>query len=80
MKNSETKIKIPSNVNKILSILCSNGYNGYIVGGCVRDSILNKIPGDWDICTNCTPDKMLDIFSSYKVIPTGIARNCDCSC
>jgi len=65
-------IKIPSDVSKILAVLNSHGYEGHIVGGCVRDSILNKTPNDWDICTNCTPEKMMDIFSSFKVIPTGL--------
>ncbi len=72
MKSFEAKIQIPSDVNKILSILYSKGYEGYIVGGCVRDSILNIVPEDWDICTDCTPDKMLDIFNSFKVVPTGL--------
>lgn len=66
------QIQIPSDVHKILDILNINGYEGYIVGGCVRDSILNRKPNDWDICTNCTPEKMLDIFNIFKVIPTGL--------
>lgn len=65
-------IQIPSDVHKILDILDINGYEGFIVGGCVRDSILNKKPNDWDICTNCTPESMLDIFSVFTVIPTGL--------
>lgn len=66
------KILIPFDVQKILSLLQSNGYDGYVVGGCVRDSILGLKPNDWDICTDCVPEKMLDIFSSFKVIPTGL--------
>jgi len=69
---SNFKIKIPNDVNRILDLLNLHGYDGYVVGGCVRDSILNKIPNDWDICTNCTPEKMIDIFNSFKVIPTGL--------
>ena len=71
MKNSEIKIKMPINVKKILSILYFEGCAGYIVGGCVRDSILGLIPKDWDICTNCIPEEMLHIFSSFKVVLTG---------
>lgn len=67
-----SKIEIPSDAKKILDLLYFHGYDGYVVGGCVRDSILNKLPNDWDICTNCSPDRMLDIFSSFKVIPTGV--------
>jgi len=66
------KIHIPPDVNRILDLLNSNGYEGYIVGGCVRDRILNRTPNDWDICTNCSPEKMLEIFSCFKVIPTGL--------
>lgn len=66
------KIQIPPNVNKILNVLNNNGYDGYIVGGCVRDSIINRIPNDWDICTNCKPEKILEIFNCFKVIPTGL--------
>lgn len=66
------KIQMPQQVHRIIDVLNLHGYNGYIVGGCVRDSILKKVPNDWDICTNCTPEKMLDLFSSFKVIPTGL--------
>jgi len=66
------KIQMPQEVHRILDILSFYGYDGYIVGGCVRDSILNKTPNDWDICTNCTPEKMLEVFSCFKVIPTGL--------
>lgn len=66
------KIQMPDGVNRILNILNFHGYDGYVVGGCVRDSILHKTPNDWDICTNCTPEEMLEVFSSFKVIPTGL--------
>lgn len=65
-------IQMPPAVYKILKVLNSNGYDGHIVGGCVRDSILKKKPNDWDICTNCTPKKMLHIFSGFTVVPTGL--------
>ena len=42
-----------------------------ILSADVRDSILGLIPKDWDICTNCIPEEMLHIFSSFKVILTG---------
>ena len=71
MKKSEIKIEMPINVKKILSILYFEGCAGYIVGGCVRDSILGLIPNDWDICTNCVPKDMLHIFSSFKITLTG---------
>lgn len=66
------KIQIPKKVNRILNILNSHEYEGYVVGGCVRDAVLGREPNDWDICTNCKPEKMLEIFSCFKVIPTGL--------
>ncbi|KNF09973.1 tRNA nucleotidyltransferase/poly(A) polymerase [Gottschalkia purinilytica] len=66
------KIVYPEEVKIILDTLKGKGYKGYIVGGCVRDYLLKKIPQDWDICTNATPNEMLNIFKNFKVIPTGI--------
>ena len=65
-------INMPSNVNLILNELYSNKYDSYIVGGCVRDSLLGRTPNDWDICTNAKPDEMLEVFKNYKTIPTGL--------
>ncbi len=68
------KIKIPKDVKLILNILNDNNYEAYVVGGCVRDSILNRSPNDWDICTSAKVEDMIDIFiaAGYEVIPTGI--------
>ena len=63
-------INIPEEVKYILNKLNDNGYDAYIVGGCVRDSLLNKIPSDWDITTNATPIQIKKIFD--KTIDTGI--------
>lgn len=63
-------IQIPPNVQYILDTFKLNGYDAYIVGGCVRDSILNKIPNDWDITTNCKPEITQTLFN--KTVPTGI--------
>lgn len=61
------KINIPKDVNNLIHILQSNGHSAYIVGGCVRDSILDRTPSDWDICTSATPSEMLDIFKGKKL-------------
>ena len=66
------KIFIPDYVKKVLDVLYKNGFEAYIVGGCVRDSLLGKTPQDYDICTNCLPDEMLKIFHDFKVIETGL--------
>ena len=67
-------IKLPKNCERIIECLNTSGFEAYIVGGCVRDSLLKKIPSDWDICTNATPEDMKEVFKAYKLIPTGIAH------
>ena len=66
------KINIPNGANELIHILQNNGYKAYIVGGCVRDSILGREPHDWDICTSATPTEMLEIFKDKRVIETGL--------
>ena len=48
-------IQMPKKVEYIIKKLQDNGYEAYIVGGCVRDSILGRVPGDWDITTSAKP-------------------------
>ncbi|NSB15571.1 CCA tRNA nucleotidyltransferase [Clostridium beijerinckii] len=63
-------IKIPKNVALIIDRLLENGYEAYMVGGCVRDCILGKEPKDWDITTNAKPLEVVELFD--KVILTGL--------
>ncbi|KFX57695.1 CCA tRNA nucleotidyltransferase [Clostridium botulinum] len=63
-------INIPNDVRFILDRLKNNGHEAYIVGGCVRDSILNNIPKDWDITTKARPEEVIKLFD--KVILTGV--------
>ena len=64
------KIDIPEDVKFIINTLINNGYEAYIVGGCVRDSILKKNPKDWDITTKAKPEEVIKLFD--KVILTGL--------
>lgn len=66
------KINIPTDANRIIHTLQSSGHKAYVVGGCVRDSIINRLIHDWDICTSATPDEMLEIFKDERVIETGL--------
>lgn len=66
------KINIPVDVNTLLDELEKHGFEAYVVGGCVRDSIMRRHPHDWDICTSAKPDDMIEIFKDYHVIPTGL--------
>lgn len=63
---------LPSYAKNAIEILYESSHKAYAVGGCVRDSIMGITPYDYDICTSATPDEMLEIFSGYKVIKTGI--------
>ncbi len=63
-------MKIPENVAFILGKLQENGYEGYAVGGCVRDTILGREPGDWDITTSAKPEQVKALFR--RTIDTGI--------
>ncbi len=61
---------LPKNVKTIIDEFEKAGYEAYAVGGCVRDTLLNKEPKDWDITTSATPEEMKRIFK--KTIDTGI--------
>lgn len=68
----ELDIILPLSVVRALSILEESGYEAYTVGGCVRDSLTGRIPNDWDITTNATPEQMKVCFDEFRVIETGI--------
>ena len=65
-------IKLPKDVIYILQRLENSGYSAYVVGGCVRDALLGNAPQDWDICTSGLPQQVINTFSDYRVIKTGI--------
>jgi len=66
------EIVIPDNVQKILEKLRGDGYEGYLVGGCVRDFLLGRVPADWDVCTDATPEQMKACFAGLRLIETGL--------
>ena len=55
--------RIPDYVKEIIFKLEENGFEAFVVGGCVRDIFLKKDPRDWDIATNAKPEEILKIFS-----------------
>ena len=59
-------MQIPDYVKNIVEKLEKAGFEAYIVGGCVRDLLMDKIPKDWDITTNARPEKILELFSHGK--------------
>lgn len=68
----ETTIKIPKPAEEIIERLNSHGFEAYVVGGCVRDSLLGKAPQDWDITTSARPQEVKRVFG--RTIDTGIAH------
>lgn len=63
-------MKLPENVQTIIQTLEQAGFEGYAVGGCVRDTLLEKTPDDWDITTNASPMQVKSLFR--RTIDTGI--------
>lgn len=63
-------IAIPKEAETIIKIFNDNGYEAYVVGGCVRDSYLGRKPEDWDITTSAKPQIIKSLFK--KTIDTGI--------
>ncbi len=63
-------IKLPENAKKILDTMHKAGFEAYVVGGCVRDALLSREPGDWDITTNALPEDIKKLFK--RTVDTGI--------
>ena len=65
-------IVLPKNVKLIIGILNKNNFEAFIVGGCVRDSIIGLTPHDWDICTNAKPEEIKKCFANFNTFDSGI--------
>lgn len=63
-------MEIPEKAERILHVLHENGYEAYVVGGCVRDTVLGRVPEDWDITTSASPEQVKSLFA--RTIDTGI--------
>lgn len=64
--------RLPAGAEFVLNRLHARGYQAYVVGGCVRDTLLGKAPKDWDVCTNALPQEMQQVFADCHVIETGL--------
>ena len=67
---SSVSIRIPAGAMEVLKTLNGAGYEAYVVGGCVRDSILGREPQDWDVTTSARPEEVKALFR--RTIDTGI--------
>ncbi len=63
---------IPSQIEYMLRKLTDAGFEAYLVGGCVRDFLLHKVPNDYDITTSALPEEIMTAFEGDRVIPTGL--------
>ena len=64
------RMVLPEDVKRIIETLENAGYEGYAVGGCVRDALLGRVPEDWDITTSAAPEKVKELFG--HTIDTGL--------
>ena len=67
----QENIRLPQDVIWLLQTLHTAGYSAYVVGGCVRDSLLGRQPGDWDICTSARPAQMRQLFADKQLVLAG---------
>jgi poly(A) polymerase/tRNA nucleotidyltransferase (CCA-adding enzyme) len=56
------KYNVPKEVKHIAETLEKSGHAAYFVGGCLRDLLLRRVPKDWDVATDATPDEVQRIF------------------
>lgn len=70
MKNKNTML-LPEDVLLCICTLEEAGFDAYVVGGCVRDSILGIHPQDYDLCTNATPEEIIHVFGDFNLVRNG---------
>ena len=63
---------IAEQAQKALVILNGQGYEAWLVGGCVRDLLMGAVPKDWDIATDARPEEVQNVFADFKTIETGL--------
>lgn len=64
-------LTVPPRALELLGLLEARGHAAYIVGGCVRDSLMGRTPTDWDIATSARPEEVIDCFGAFRVLETG---------
>ena len=65
-------IPMDAGAAELLHALHAAGHAAYVVGGCVRDSLLGLTPHDWDLCTSALPQQVMKLFGAQRCIPTGL--------
>lgn len=62
----------PDHISALIERLTDNGYEAFIVGGSLRDTMLGRTPNDFDIATSALPEQTLSVFKDLRTIPTGL--------
>ncbi len=65
-------MKLPEKAEYIINKLEKAGFEAFAVGGCVRDTLMGRTPGDWDICTSALPEEVEKVFEAERVVETGL--------
>lgn len=65
-------MQYPQYVSDVIERLERHGHEAYIVGGSVRDTLMGRVPNDYDVATSALPDETLGLFEDMRTIPTGI--------
>ena len=68
--NRDVRIEMPYEAEWIIKKIRERGFEAFAVGGCVRDTLLGRTPGDWDITTSAKPEEVKAIFG--KTVDTGL--------
>ena len=66
----DVKINIPDKAKDVIGTIMAAGFEAYVVGGCVRDSVLGRTPEDWDITTSARPEQVKALFP--HTVDTGL--------
>ena len=74
MQVTQIHLNFPEELKKVFAVIANNGGQGRLVGGCVRDYLNNKCPKDFDIATDLLPQKVMEVFKSYKTVPIGLSH------
>lgn len=76
------KIDIPLEPRSLVNLLHEMDYEAYVVGGCVRDVLLDRTPHDWDLCTSARPHEVIYCLDFYNTrsIPTGLQHGTVTAC
>jgi tRNA nucleotidyltransferase (CCA-adding enzyme) len=74
LSNNLIEFNLPNDVKAIMNAFEGGGFEIFLVGGCVRDTLLNRLVNDWDFCTKATPEEIILVCDKcgFKYIPTGL--------